>query len=408
MEQSILKIITSKVGTPVFIYSENTLLKNTNRIKEAIARSGLKNKVNINFSYFANSNPYLASILTGAGLGVTIQCVEENEHLNKLNVNIKKTVSPTHLSEEDMNYFIAEDTVINIGTFGNLVYAINKGVEKICIRVDLSPEGTQRQGFKPSQFAEIRTLLDKQGKKLHGIHIYPGTKNKLDIHLRYQQKSLECLKFFPELAEINLGGGFNYDYEAENNEDQHFNWDLYFHELKKRVEELGVNPNLDFTIEPGRDILADAGLFLLKINGVEYSPNNEFMEVFTDGSYVHMPSATIRARQHKLRFFDNNLNEILVDKIKDPVGMLSGNTTLSSDRVFPGLVTLPANLEEGYFILLEDTGAYCATQHMEFLNKRPAPEVLLKTNGPLVIISEKGHTCDRIRNIPLKPRVVGD
>lgn len=404
IDSSQLKVIVSSQGTPTYIYSESILTANVQRIKQAVANSGLQNRVIINASYFSNSNPHLFKILENLGVGATLQSVEENEQLKRYDLSIPRIVSPTHLSKNDLNYFLKEDIKINCPTLSNLEELINKRVSNISIRVDLSPESNQRQGFKINQFDEVRNILEKNNQTLYGIHIYPGTKNKLDVHLRYQIKSLECLDKFPSIKEINLGGGFNYDYESENG---HFDWNTYFQELKRRVDEFKVPKEIEFSIEPGRDILSDAGTLIVGINGVEKVNGKNLYEIFTDSSYVQMPSATIGQRQHKLSFYNSNFQELNCDITNENTGNLSGNTTLSSDRLFLGAIYFPKGLKEGDYLLLHDVGAYCATQHMEFLNKSPCAEVLIDNNGKTILITQRGTLRDKIRYVLESPREIG-
>ncbi len=401
-----LKCIVQSCKTPTFVYLENNLVNNIARIKSVIKKSGIKNNVNIYVSYFANSNPHIVSLIKEYGLGLALQSLEENEHLKKFNLNLMKIISPTHLSKEDLDYFLEMQSKINVATISNLKELLDKKANFIGIRVDLSPESNQRHGIKSSQFEEIKSLLKKFNRNLDGIHTYLGTRSDIDVHLLYQRKIIECSKLFPDLKEINLGGGFNYDYKKEKN--NHFDWETYFHELKKNINEFEISEKVDFSIEPGRDILADCGLLIVKVNGIERISGKELFEIFTDGSYVHMPSATITTRQHKLCFFDKDFNRIKFDKTNLMPGFLNGNTTLSSDRLFPGIVYFPRNLKVGDYIVLEDCGAYCATQHMEFLNKAPCPEVILRQSGKIDLIAERGPVIDKIRNVPTFPKSIGE
>lgn len=400
-----LKFIVGSCNTPAFVYLESNLIDNIYRIKSAIKKSGIKNNINIYVSYFANSNPHIASLIKEHGLGLNLQSIEENEHLKKFKIDLDKIVSTTHLSKEDLDYFIDKGLKINVATISNLKELLYKKANFIGVRLDLSPESSQRHGIKPSQFEEIKILLKNFNRTLDGVHIYAGTRNEIDIHLLYQKRIIAYSKLFPNLKEINLGGGFNYDYKKEK--ENHFDWETYFKELKKNIDEFEITEELDFSIEPGRDILADSGLLIVKINGMERITGKELFEIFTDGSYVHMPSATITARQHKLKFFDREFNEIKFDKSNGIPGFLNGNTTLSSDRLFPGIVYFPRPLRVGDYIVLEDCGAYCATQHMEFLNKSPCPELILRESGKIDLISKRGELTDKIRNVPTFPKSIG-
>ena len=401
-----IRKIINEVGSPTFIYVEKTLSDNIQRVREAISHSGIQNKFQVHVSYFANSNPNIASILFNEQVGMTLQSIEENEQLKSHSLtDISRIVSPTHLSRKDLEYFAQEGLEVNYATLSNLEESLRLGVRNPSIRVDLSPESNQRQGIKPEQFKEVHTILRRHKSELYGIHMYAGTGNDLQVHLRYQIRALECLKHFPFLQKINLGGGFKFDYEGT---ESHFDWNSYFNHLKKRIHQFAIPKHIQFSIEPGRDILADTGLLIVQVNGIEKIVGKSAYEVFTNGSYIHMPSATIRARQHRLQFHDSKFNRILEDDFSEKAGFLSGNTTLSNDRIFPGIVYFPSNLKEGDYIVLEDVGAYCATQHMDFLNKAPCPEVLIRKNGILELITLRGDLTDKIRYVLPIPKVIGE
>ncbi len=392
------KVVNSR-RTPIFIYVEETLRNNVVRIRKATREHGLEERVRLNVPYFVNSNPHLFVILNELSVGAVLQAKEENEHFKEFGLEMHRIVSPTHLSDSDLEYFVREGIQVNVATLENLQKILDYDKE-INIRVDLSPESQQRQGIRPGQFPKVKKLLGN--KNLYGVHIYPGTSSELEICLRYQRRALEVLEHFPDLREINLGGGFYFDYEEKDNEKQHFNWKIYFSELRKRIDELGVGNNVRFVLEAGRDILADVGVMVVKVNNIERVFGSECYEVYTDGSYVLIPSATVKNRQHQLRFFNADFEEIKERAYDGRPARLSGNTTFSSDRLFPGIVYVPPELRAGDYVLIEDVGAYGATQHLEFLNKAPASEVLVGKNGLIKVISQSGSLTDRLRNVPAR------
>ena len=65
-----LRPIAQHVGTPVFIYSEEQLLRNVTRIKEAARSAGLDERIELYIPFFPNSNPHVLRSLPGAGVGL--------------------------------------------------------------------------------------------------------------------------------------------------------------------------------------------------------------------------------------------------------------------------------------------------------------------------------------------------
>ena len=181
-------------------------------------------------------------------------------------------------------------------------------------------------------------------------------------------------------------------------------WKRYFAQLALLLDKYSIPRYVKISIEPGRDIFADTGEFLVRMNRVHTRKNERIQQIYTDGSYIFMPSATIRERQHELSFFTDEFRE---DNDRTGYAKLSGCTTLSRDYLFPGAVRSPPNVQEGSYILVRDIGAYGACQHMEFLNKRPAAEVLIRGDGALELITRRGGYTDRLRHVLRQPEQFG-
>ena len=64
-----LRLIQQRVGTPVFVYSEEQLISNVRRIRQAAAAAGLEDRVELYVPFFPNSNPHVLKPLQNAGVG---------------------------------------------------------------------------------------------------------------------------------------------------------------------------------------------------------------------------------------------------------------------------------------------------------------------------------------------------
>ena len=71
--------------------------------------------------------------------------------------------------------------------------------------------------------------------------------------------------------------------------------------------------------------------------------------------------------------------------------MVRGRSILRNDYVLPGAYDVPPQVGAGGYMLILDAGAYCATQHMEFLNVPPAAEVLVDRHGEPKLITQRGE-----------------
>src|SRR3989338_1994014 len=394
--------IVEHCGTPTFIYSEKTLKGNVQRIKRALDDASLADRVDIYAAYFTNSHPRLFEILAEQGIGATLQGVEEYHQLHSWGLKLPLVVSPTCLSDKDLEFFLDKQLQVNVSLPEELEYAL-QGASNTGVRLDLSAEQRQRTGLKIDELDEIKQICRRLKKQVHAIHTYPGTGSNFQKLVKHAEDVFKVYKkHFSGVKEINLGGGFAFDYDADSTEDKHFPWREYFAKLASLIDQFQIPNNVRISIEPGRDIFADAGEFLVIVN--KFHTMILIQQVYTDGSYVFMPSATIRERQHNIRIYDEHFREV---EDRSGSAELNGCTTLSSDFLFPGIVRAPVHIQKGSYILVQDIGAYGSCQHMEFLNKRPAAEVLVTNEGVLQLITESGNPTDKIRYALCNPKLIG-
>lgn len=393
--------IVEHCQTPTFIYSGKTLKDNIKRIKDAAKETGLGDVVDIHVAYFTNSHPTLFRICGEQGTGTTLQSREELHQLEAFGLSAQVSmVSPMALSDADLEYFLQRGLQVNVSLPEEIESVIRQG-GNVGVRVDISAEQNQRTGFKIFEFNQINVICEKWKKQIHAMHTYPGTGSNLEKLILHAEEAFKaCKQFFPGVKEINLGGGFAFDYDKDSLEEKHFPWMSYFTRIKKLLDTYQLR-DVRIAIEPGRDIFADTGEFLTSVQRVHTRTNQQVQQVYTDGSYVFMPSATIRTRKHRVSFLDAQFNK---KADLTSYAELNGCTTLSSDFLFPGVIRAPV-IRKGDYVVVHDIGAYGACQHMEFLNKRPAAEVLIREDEAIQIISRRGDFTDRVR-YALRDRVI--
>src|SRR5262249_573363 len=99
-----LRPIAKHVGTPVFIYSEQQLLKNVARIKDAARTAGIEQRIELYIPFFPNSNPHVLRALQSAGVGLLMQVPGEYKLLPRFGFN-KFIVSPGHVSDDEIGFW---------------------------------------------------------------------------------------------------------------------------------------------------------------------------------------------------------------------------------------------------------------------------------------------------------------
>lgn len=405
--QENLAQIVDKVGTPTFIYDEQTLNRNVRRISINAEHNGLGERLTPFIAYFCNSNPHLFRILTNHRIGILLQsaCESEYEQLRSFGVQADLMVSPSVLSDEEIDAWVDRGVHMNITSSSEVEYMLTNHADvPLNFRLDLS-KGVKkkRNGIKRNELAYLSKRLHEKKVHPHSIHVYLGTESTLDEMVAgLDEIFLTQQQYFPDVETINLGGGFGFDYEKKESEAKHFAWNEYFAALRAKIIANRVREDMRFIIEPGRDVFADVGQLLMRIKRLTAHTRKE-VNVNVNGSYVLMPSAMMRKRQHRTVFLDKSFNELPVSERR---GFLSGATTLSSDYVYPGSIPIPEQLSPGEYVLVKDVGAYAATQHMEFLNQPPPAEVLVNELQQLQVITERGPADDKVRHVLQEPVLI--
>jgi len=393
--------IVRQVGTPVFIYSADALRYNVTGVKRAANDAGLGHRVRLYVPFFPNSNPHVLQPLRDEGLGLLVQIPAEYEYTSGFGYD-DFIVSPGHISDEEIGYWANTGLPMFLGSLGEVNAALEAGSRQVCARIDSLNSG--KPGIKRDELIELRKLLDEYGATMSSLEVYCGSGNSQEEMVAAMDTMLSIhLGHFPEATSLNFAGGHGFVYEEWQTEDKHFAWEPYFSALAQRVAAHGVSDGVEFWFEPARDLLADVGMLVLGVKRKIVS-NAVHNLIPTDGTRMLMPSAQLRDRHHNLVFLDANFKEIQPGPDAMPVS-IRGRTILRNDYLLPREYAAPPDLAAGSYLVVLDVGAYCATQHMEFLNVPPAAEVLFDGERRTVqVVTERGADFDKWRNVCPCPR----
>ena len=264
----------------------------------------------------------------------------------------------------------------------------------------------------------FRRWHDSQALNLCGIHLHLGSQNPdgqpyTDAFI----KLFELMKqIFDEtgkhLEHLNLGGGFPVNYLRDRSnasmigEDRQelFAADLDPAEvLGKAVavvrDTFGASAahlleNLTILLEPGRSVIADAGLVLTTVRNKKERPlpdSSVDSWLLTDAGYNIMLSMNnYKWYYHMLSA--SRAGESLETKYKIAGPLCDGGDVyfdIEGANKLPDHRLLPENVEVGEILALLNCGAYSLAQMFPY-NGRPLPAaVLVKENGEVELIRKR-------------------
>jgi diaminopimelate decarboxylase len=394
LSQANLQLIGRDVGTPVFVYSEERLFRNVQRIRQAARAAGIEQRIDLYVPFFPNSNPHILRQFRDLDIGILVQLPAEYEILRQHGHN-KFIVSTGHAPNEELQYWANTGHPMFLSSLDEIEFLL-RNFRHATVNVRLDTLDSGKPGIKTAELQMLEDLLKHHRRQLDSFEVYCGSGNTVDNMVGAAEHAFMVFQsHFPLTRAINFGGGFGFHYEETDEEKKHFEWDRYLESLARIARHHKIPRNVRFLFEPARDVLGDVGVLMLRVKRalIRHPGANRLL---TDGSRVLIPSAQYKNRKHNVVFLDAAMQEM---EGGNAVAALRGRGILRNDYVLPGEYSVPEDIGPDNHLLVLDVGAYCATQHMEFLNIPPAAEVLVDRTGSPHLITSHGGKFDRWRHV---------
>ena len=215
-------------------------------------------------------------------------------------------------------------------------------------------------GIPMYQFDKLKVLLDKQKVNVVGLHAHSGS----GIRHPYAWRDLanflmEQIKYFPNVKFLDLGGGLGI---PEKSLQEEFN----ISELDMLLEEVMIsNKKIKLWLEPGRYLVAQAGVLLATVTQLKDKSSTSYIGVNTGMNSLIRPA--LYGSHHEIY----NLSKI--DLPKDKVVTIVGPICETGD-VLGRTRNLPKSTQSGDILLIDTVGAYGRVMSSNYTMRSPAKE----------------------------------
>jgi diaminopimelate decarboxylase len=212
------------------------------------------------------------------------------------------------------------------------------------------------------------------GSTIKTLHMHIGS-GILDpqYHLDAVDILLELFLLFPQLATINIGGGFGTSYHDDEEE---ITLEVLATNILERLRYAADKRGkpIRLNVEPGEFIVAPAGYLLsrVRVKKVWQRGNKKKEALILDASMNQYPAGVLYGSMNRLYTPNGNVQPLLEYDIY-------GNTNQSGDRFGP-IRTLPET-EEGDLLIFGSAGAYSASRQSCFNEIPMAAEVVCRGKG---------------------------
>ena len=406
--------LAEKYGTPLFVI-------NADRIKEKyeLIHSGFQKqlgKIDIHYAMKANSTPAVLKLLEK--LGSCIDAVSPFEVLLAEKVGFSKErilFTGTSVSNEDI-IEVAGKAIMNMDSKSQIKRYAKLVKEKrfspdVSIRINpgkgtghvpecITAGEDAKFGIPEKETIEAYKLALEFGLKPIGIHMHIGSQIlKPDIHVFYDasKKILDLAgeikkKLGIDLEFVDLGGGIGIPYKSGDIPVDIPEFSKIVSDIVKiKSKEYDINFNLK--IEPGRSLVGDSTVLLVKVVDV----NDKYIpELGVNAGF------NILDRPARYKTYHEIINASNVDSKVKKKYRVSGNLCESGD-VFTeskhSLRELPVT-KEGDVLAILNAGAYGSTMSSNY-NLRPRAREIMILNGKVEIVKEKENFEDLIKSFKL-------
>lgn len=390
--------LAKKYGTPLYLYDEERVRERCRTYLNA-AKSAFGKRCKVLYASKAASFKRLYEIMKEEGMGIDVVSCGEIYTAVAAGFPMERAYfHSNNKTDEDIAYAIRHGVGYFVADNVEELYAIERIAgehninKKVLLRltpgIDPHTYAAVATGKVDSKFGSAietgqaeeitRVALSLPHVTLRGFHCHVGSQVfDSDVYIRASEVMLSFVAHIKEITgyiadELDIGGGYGVRYIAE-----HPTIDIaaniaevgkFMHE---RSEELGI-PLPEIAFEPGRSIVADAGLTVYTVGTVKRIPGYKTY-VSVDGGMTDNPRYALYGSPYTILPVDEHAGA------EDEICSVVGRCCESGD-VLQENVKMPENVTRGDLIACLTTGAYNYSMASNY-NRIPRPPVVMLADG---------------------------
>ncbi|HET7449103.1 MAG TPA: diaminopimelate decarboxylase [Gaiellaceae bacterium] len=390
--------IARAAGTPVYVYSATAIREQFRRLDDAFA--GVPHRVH--YSVKANSNLAVMSLLRELGAGVDIVSGGELHRATLAGFGGADVVfSGVGKTEQELEEALAAGVLfVNAESEGELVLldlvARRRGVvAPVALRVNPevavdNPHEYIRTGERGHKFGipydealpAAQLALSLKNLRLVGLDMHIGSQisrfepygaaiqRVLDLHERLRRVGAT------ELHYLDVGGGLSVPYDGETPAD--------VERFAEGVRSLVAGTGLEIVLEPGRYLVANAGVLLTRVLYRKRSGGKEY--IITDAGMNDLVRPSHYKAFHRVEAVTPNGRRAVADVV--------GPVCESGD--FFALDRETDDVEPGDLLAVRSAGAYGYVMASNY-NSRPRAAEVLVDGDRFAVVTERESYDDLVR-----------
>jgi diaminopimelate decarboxylase len=375
--------IAAQVGTPVYVYSRARIAENYHSVRQAFANLDPL----VCYAVKANSNLAVLTLLRDLGSGFDVVSGGELYRVMRIGADPRRVVfAGAGKTERELLYALeCKVGEINIESAQELqvleqLAGARAQVLSVALRVNPGVDPHTHHhistGHAGSKFGidleQAPPLLEQaaqcQHARVEGVHIHIGSQipepGPLVEAVRKMLALIETAhRMGLAIKSLDIGGGFPVAYREGETVTP-------VDEFACAVTPLLKNTGLAVRIEPGRRIVADAGVLLTQVQFVKHSAGRRI--IVTDAGMNTLMRPALYEAYHIIVPVKSDERRMTNDELADVAGPICESSDyLGRDRLLPAM-------QRGDVLAVLNAGAYGLTMASNYNSHPRPPEVLVE------------------------------
>jgi len=384
-EGVLVQSLAKEFGTPLYVYSYDTLIGHFLRLKEAFS------SVNplICYSVKANSNLAVLKALVKQGAGLDIVSGGELERARLVGCPAQRIVyASVGKTDQEINAALAYGILFfNVESLAELkninrIAKAKRIMPRVAIRINPDVEAkthkfittgkiTNKFGIDLDSAYKILLLRKKfRNVSICGLHIHIGSQiTTADPFVAAIKKVTSFINKLAakgiELKYLNIGGGMGIIYDNETPQTAK----IYAQKILPLLKATG----LKIIMEPGRFIAGNSGILVARVLYIKNTPKKKF--IIVDAGMNDLIRPALYSAYHNIL----PLRKVSLSEKADVVGPIcESGDFLAKERNI-------AKVKEGDYIAAFGAGAYGFSMSSNYNSRMRSAEVLVRKNKAFVI-----------------------
>jgi len=387
--------LTKEFGTPLYVYDAEKIVHQLRTLTMAFSASDVK----IKYAAKALTNISILKLLRTYGSDVDVVSIEEVRLALKAGFRPSQIMfTPSGVDFSEIEEGVKLKVTVNLDNLSALEKFGRKYRDSYPTSIRLNPHimaggnykistghSNSKFGISVYQLPEIHEIVRRHNIRINGLHVHTGSDiTESEVFLKMAEILFGVARDFPDLRFLDFGSGFKVAYKEDDIVTNVYDLGL---KLTKVFNEFcqSYGRKLELHFEPGKFIVSEAGVLLVKVNVVKATPSLTFACV--NSGLNHLLRPMMYDAYHEIVNISNPGGP---QKLYTVVGYICETDTFGSDRKLN-------EIREGDILAIKNAGAYGFSMASNY-NSRLRPAEVLLLNGQAKLIREREQFEDLLRH----------